>query len=48
MDSAKTITTIRIQMPYNNGIRTQTLFLTQEQKRIEPLFNLNKILQKKG
>lgn len=47
LDIAKTITTIRIQMPYNNITRTQTLFLTTEQKSIEPLFNLYEILQEK-
>jgi transposase len=36
---AKTITTIRISMPLNNRGRTQTLFLTDEQKTIKPLFD---------
>jgi transposase len=37
---ARTITTIRINMPLNNRVRTQTLFLTDEQKAIKPLFDL--------
>jgi transposase len=36
---ARTITTIRINMPLNNRVRTQTLFLTDEQKAIKPLFD---------
>ena len=47
LDIAKTVTTIRIQMPYNNITRTQTLFLTPEQKSIEPLFSLSETLQAK-
>jgi transposase len=36
---ARTITAIRINMPLNNRVRTQTLFLTDEQKAIKMLFD---------
>ena len=38
LDIAKTITTIRVNMPENREIYTRTLFLTELQKAIEPLF----------
>ena len=38
LDIAKTITTIRVNMPENREIYTKTLFLTEPQKTIKPLF----------
>ena len=38
---ARTITTIRMRMPENNEVLTKTLFLTEKQKAIEPLFKLS-------
>ena len=38
LDIAKTITTIRVNMPENREVYTRTLFLTEPQKAIEPLF----------
>ena len=38
LDIAKTITTIRINLPHNQSVYTQTLFLTEKQKSIKPLF----------
>jgi transposase len=40
LDIAKTITTIRVYMPENKDFYTKTLFLTEKQKLIEPLFKL--------
>ena len=48
LDIAKTIPTIKIQMPYNNEERTQTLFLTDKQKSIKPLFDIKAILKGAG
>ena len=39
--TAKTITTIRVNMPENRGVFVKTLFLTDSQKDIEPLFKLS-------
>ena len=41
LDTAKTITTIRINMPNNKDVYTKTMFLTEDQKKIRPLFELN-------
>ena len=38
LDAAKTITTIRIKMPQNESCFTKTLFLTDKQLLIKPLF----------
>ena len=38
LDTAKTITTIRVKMPENGTIFTKTLFLTEKQLAIQPLF----------
>lgn len=48
IDIAKTIPTIKIRMPYNEEERTQTLFLTDKHRQIEPLFDINEILKKSG
>jgi len=45
LDIAKTIPTIRISLPYNGEERTQTLFLTDKHKLIEPLFDIEKIMK---
>ena len=41
LDIAKTITTIRVNMPQNHDFYTKTLFLSDEQNTIKPLFNLS-------
>ena len=41
LNVARTITTIRMRMPENNEVITKTLFLTEKQKAIEPLFKLS-------
>lgn len=38
--TAKTIVTIKVKLPENRDILVKTLFLTERQKMIEPLFNL--------
>lgn len=38
---AKTITGIRVNMPENRDVYVKTLFLTERQKTIEPLFELS-------
>ena len=40
LDAAKTITTIRIQMPENGTYFTKTLFLTEKHLAVKPLFDL--------
>lgn len=40
LDAAKTITTIRIRLPESNTYFTKTLFLTEKQLAIKPLFYL--------
>lgn len=42
LEIAKTIPTVSMKMPYNNRTETQTLFLTDEQRSIKPLFDLKK------
>ena len=39
LDTAKTITTIKIMMQENNSFFTKTLFLNEKQLAIKPLFN---------
>jgi transposase len=38
LDTARTISTIRINMPQNRKVYTKTMFLTEMQKAIQPLF----------
>ena len=40
LDTAKTVTTIRIRMPENNTYFTKTLFLTEKHLAIKPLFQV--------
>ena len=40
LDIARTVTTIRVNMPHNHEFYTKTLFLSEQQKAIKPLFNL--------
>ena len=41
LDTAKTITTIRVRLPENNSTFTKTLFLTEKHLAIKPLFDLS-------
>lgn len=41
LDAAKTIITIRVNMPENGRSYTKTMFLTEKHQQIKPLFNLN-------
>ena len=43
---AKTIITVRVNMPQNRDVYIKTLFLTERQRAIEPLFTLS-ILEEK-
>ena len=40
LDAAKTITTIRVRLPENRTTFTKTLFLTEKQYAVKPLFDL--------
>lgn len=40
LDIARTVTTIRVKMPQNHEVYTRTLFLSDQQKAIRPLFDL--------
>ena len=42
LEIAKTIPTVTMKLPYNQQKMTQTLFLTDEQRAIKPLFDLKK------
>jgi transposase len=42
LDAAKTITTIRVNMPENRKVYTKTLFLTEKHQVIKPLFEQEK------
>ena len=42
LEIAKTIPTITMRLPYNQQKLTKTLFLTEEQQSIKPLFDLKK------
>ena len=42
LEIAKTIPTVTMRLPYNQQKLTQTLFLTDEQRAIKPLFDLKK------
>ena len=41
LDAAKTITTIRVRLPENRTTFTKTLFLTEKQYAVKPLFDLS-------
>ena len=41
LDIAKTITTLRVHMPNNRRFYNKTMFLTDEQKAIRPLFEVD-------
>ena len=41
LDVAKTIVTVRVDMPQNGELYTETLFLTENHQRIKPLFDMN-------
>ncbi|MDR2138497.1 MAG: IS1634 family transposase, partial [Tannerella sp.] len=43
LDTAKTITTIRVNMPENGKVYTKTLFLTEKQHKIKPLFEYTEV-----
>ena len=43
LDIARTITTIRVNMPQNHEVYTKTLFLSDEQNTVKPLFDLSKL-----
>ena len=43
LDIARTITTIRVKMPQNHEVYTKTLFLSDQQKVIQPLFDLTSL-----
>ena len=38
IEIAKTITTIKVRMPQNRDVYAKTMFLTENQKAIQPLF----------
>jgi len=40
LDIARTVTTIRVNMPKNHEVYTKTLFLSELQKAIKPLFDI--------
>lgn len=42
LEIAKTIPTITMRLPYNQQKLTKTLFLTEEQQAIKPLFDLKR------
>ena len=41
LDVAKTIVTVRVDMPQNGELCTNTLFLTENHQHIKPLFDMN-------
>ena len=43
LDIAKTITTVRVNMPRNHKMYSKTLFLSEQQKAISPLFDLTNL-----
>lgn len=43
LETAKTITTIRVKMPENRKVYTKTLFLTEKHQTIKPLFETEKL-----
>jgi len=42
LEIAKTIPTVTMRLPFNNQTQTKTLFLTDEQRSVAPLFDLKK------
>jgi len=48
LEAAKTITTIRVNMPENNKVYTKTLFLTEKHQTIKPLFELTMMNESLG
>lgn len=42
IDIAKTVITLKVDMPHNRQVYTKTMFLTPQQKAIMPLFGLDK------
>ena len=45
LDAAKTITTIKVNMPENRMIYTKTLFLTEKHQVVKPLFELTGLIE---
>ena len=43
IEIARTVITVKINMPHNHEVYTKTLFLSEQQKNIKPLFNLPNI-----
>lgn len=43
LDIAKTITTVRVNMSQNHETYSKTLFLSEQQKAISPLFDLTSL-----
>ena len=43
LDIAKTITTVRVNMPQNHKMYSKTLFLSEQQKAVSPLFDLTNL-----
>ena len=43
LDIAKTITTVRVNMPQNHKMYSKTLFLSDQQKAVSPLFDLTNL-----
>ena len=43
LKTARTIITVRVNMPENKDVYVKTLFLTKRQKTIEPLFKLSNL-----
>ena len=41
LDVAKTVVTVRMDMPQNRKLYTSILFLNEDQQRIKPLFGMN-------
>ena len=39
LDAAKTVTTIRVNLPENGRVLSKTMFLTERHHAIEPLFS---------
>ena len=48
IDIAKTIPTIKLNLPYGDAERVKTLFLTDKHQQIKPLFDIKAILDKEN
>ena len=48
IDIAKTIPTIKLNLPYGDAERVKTLFLTDKHLQIKPLFDIKTILDKEN